>query len=331
MSHHRLEQLDAIALKAAIPLSELFRQRGFHLVRCGRKWKCCCPFHNDSDPSLEIDDDKHGGVYHCFPCGKGGDHFTFLMEYEGISFGEAIEMLGGGSDCSPRPARQPTKIAKIDDEDEGRRRAKALEIWNAAAPVVGTIAERYLLNRGLPLDQLPALPDLRFDRLWHAESRSALPALIAAIRDPSGVISAIQRIWITDDGHNVECVNDAGKRKKAKKTLGPLKGNAIRLGSDRLDEIILCEGLETGLSILFDCPDAAVWVAAGKGNLSSIALPSECRCVIIAGDRDENEGGQTAAREAAEAFKLAGLRAFVALPPAPYGDFNDMRKVAHRG
>ncbi|MDP3371488.1 MAG: DNA primase [Candidatus Paracaedibacteraceae bacterium] len=50
-----------------------------------------CPFHKEKSPSFNIDNVK--GSYHCFGCGKHGDHFTFLTEHQGMTFGEALQHL----------------------------------------------------------------------------------------------------------------------------------------------------------------------------------------------------------------------------------------------
>ncbi len=50
-----------------------------------------CPFHNDKGPSLSVSAEK--GLFHCFGCGKSGTAITFLMEYESLSFPEALERL----------------------------------------------------------------------------------------------------------------------------------------------------------------------------------------------------------------------------------------------
>ncbi len=51
-----------------------------------------CPFHEERTPSFGIDPTEK--LYHCFGCGAGGDVFTFVMETEGLGFGEALEVLG---------------------------------------------------------------------------------------------------------------------------------------------------------------------------------------------------------------------------------------------
>lgn len=62
------------------------------LKRSGRNYKALCPFHPEKTPSFMVNPDKQ--IYHCFGCGKGGNAFHFLMDYEGIGFVEAVERLG---------------------------------------------------------------------------------------------------------------------------------------------------------------------------------------------------------------------------------------------
>lgn len=62
------------------------------LKRAGRNFKALCPFHGEKTPSFMVHPEKQ--IYHCFGCGKGGNVFHFLMDYEGIGFVEAVEKLG---------------------------------------------------------------------------------------------------------------------------------------------------------------------------------------------------------------------------------------------
>jgi len=62
------------------------------LKKAGKNFRAPCPFHQESVPSFYVSPEK--GLYHCFGCGKSGNVFTFLMEYKGMSFIEALKLLG---------------------------------------------------------------------------------------------------------------------------------------------------------------------------------------------------------------------------------------------
>jgi DNA primase len=61
------------------------------LKKAGREYTACCPFHNEKTPSFTVSPTKQ--FYHCFGCGAHGTAVGFLMEYEHLSFPEAIEEL----------------------------------------------------------------------------------------------------------------------------------------------------------------------------------------------------------------------------------------------
>ena len=61
------------------------------LQRKGSSYFGLCPFHNEKSPSFSVSPSKQ--MYYCFGCGAGGNVFTFLMEYENLTFVEALRML----------------------------------------------------------------------------------------------------------------------------------------------------------------------------------------------------------------------------------------------
>jgi len=61
------------------------------LKKAGKNLKACCPFHNEKTPSFNVNQEKQ--FYYCFGCSQGGSAITFLMEYEQLSFAEAIQEL----------------------------------------------------------------------------------------------------------------------------------------------------------------------------------------------------------------------------------------------
>ncbi len=62
-----------------------------NVIKKGRNIKALCPFHDDKNPSLVISESKQ--LFKCFSCGMGGDVVKFLMEFEKISFKEALKIL----------------------------------------------------------------------------------------------------------------------------------------------------------------------------------------------------------------------------------------------
>ena len=61
------------------------------LKKAGANYSACCPFHNEKSPSFTVSPSKQ--FYHCFGCGAHGTAIGFVMEYQGLSFVEAIQEL----------------------------------------------------------------------------------------------------------------------------------------------------------------------------------------------------------------------------------------------
>ena len=63
------------------------------LRKAGKNHQALCPFHEEKTPSFTVSQDKQ--FYHCFGCGAGGTVITFIMEFNGLGFVEAVEDLAG--------------------------------------------------------------------------------------------------------------------------------------------------------------------------------------------------------------------------------------------
>lgn len=118
------------------------------LRRSGSGFMGLCPFHNEKTPSFSVSPDKQ--LYYCFGCGKGGNAFRFLMDLDGYSFPEAVELLAGQAGLT-----LPERKGRPAGEEERRRRQLQL-LQQAADAFVAALREapharRYLEGeRGMP-------------------------------------------------------------------------------------------------------------------------------------------------------------------------------------
>ena len=96
------------------------------LKRAGANYQGLCPFHSEKTPSFSVSPSRQ--TYKCFGCGKGGNVFTFLMEYENMSFPEALEAL------AERAGMTLPKVAVSDAQrKQANLRAELLELYKKAA------------------------------------------------------------------------------------------------------------------------------------------------------------------------------------------------------
>jgi hypothetical protein len=99
-----LEEFSADEAKRRVDLVSLFSHFGVELAAKGKSHTGCCPFHDDSTPSLSVDREK--GLYHCFGCGEAGDAITLVRSMKGCEFAEAVRWLTewAGSATPAEPA-----------------------------------------------------------------------------------------------------------------------------------------------------------------------------------------------------------------------------------
>lgn len=96
------------------------------LQKKGSTYFGLCPFHNEKTGSFSVSPNKQ--MYYCFGCGAGGNVFTFLMQYENYTFGEAMEVLAERAGVElPKQEYSAAQRAEAD------KRAQLLEINKEAA------------------------------------------------------------------------------------------------------------------------------------------------------------------------------------------------------
>ena len=110
------------------------------LKKSGANFKACCPFHGESTPSFVVSPAKQ--IYHCFGCGVGGDSIKFVMEYEKLSYPEAIEKLASMNNFT----------LVYDDTNQKKQDTKAIEEINKYYKknfVTNDVAKEYIKSRGI--------------------------------------------------------------------------------------------------------------------------------------------------------------------------------------
>ncbi len=118
--------------------------RRVQLKKAGREFKACCPFHDEKTPSFTVSPGK--GFYHCFGCGAHGTAVGFLMEFDHMSFVEAIESLAAtmGVDVprneSDRPAQRYDELFDLMGRTE--------KFWRESLKASDTAIE-YVRQRGI--------------------------------------------------------------------------------------------------------------------------------------------------------------------------------------
>ena len=125
------------------------------LKKAGTNYQGLCPFHSEKTPSFNVNPSRQ--IYKCFGCGKGGNVITFLMEYDSLSFPEALQNLA---------ERVGMTLPKTEMSEQARReadlRSKMLELYKTAATYyyrrfysdAGKYAREYIVNRGLSQDTM---------------------------------------------------------------------------------------------------------------------------------------------------------------------------------
>ncbi len=138
------------AIKSAIDIVSLVGEYlPGTLRRVGSKFKALCPFHDDHNPSLELNPERQS--FKCWSCGVGGDIFDFVMNLEHVDFPEAMRMLADRAGIVLE--RQPAATASASPRGPSKSELYEVNAWAegiyAEALRESTEAREYLEGRGL--------------------------------------------------------------------------------------------------------------------------------------------------------------------------------------
>src|SRR6266850_1729600 len=316
------------------------------LKRAGANFVTLCPFHREKSPSFNVN--PHRQIFHCFGCHKGGDVFTFIKEYENLSFMEAVRRLA-------ERARIPLEFESGSGQQEAQYlKEKLLQIheqiaqrWQAMLTndAGGQIARDYLAKRGvsqeaIQLFRLGYAPDQWDDTVnWAASKNYDLPlmeqsGLLIRKEDSSRYYDRFRgRLMfpICDEqgriigfsGRVLESADQAAKYVNSPETPIFKKGR-IFYGLDKGKRAILDSGFVVvceGQLDLIACFMAGVKnVVAPQGTAFT---PEHARIlkryvdeVVLCFDADS--AGQKAAVRVEESLLASGLGIRVATMPAPH-------------
>lgn len=90
-------------------------ERYVPLKKAGANYMACCPFHNEKSPSFSVSPTKQ--FYHCFGCGAHGTAISFVMEYQGLGFVEAVEELARSAGMTVPQETVSEKQRAVQDAD----------------------------------------------------------------------------------------------------------------------------------------------------------------------------------------------------------------------
>ena len=126
------------------------------LTKAGRNFLGLCHFHGEKTPSFNVVEDKQ--FYHCFGCGKSGDVFKFIEDYRGVSFMEAVQIVG--DQVGIRVQTLPPSQSRPQQADEKQPfyeiHQEAAKFYHAILMTtkMGEEARQYLYDRGLDDEML---------------------------------------------------------------------------------------------------------------------------------------------------------------------------------
>lgn len=271
--------------------------------------------------SLKVD--LESGTWIDFELNEGGGVLDLIERELGLQGKDAFDWMRSERIVDHEPPRSNPDRTVIQG-GRPERTGYALQIWRQCQPADGTLVETYLRHRGITE---PVPPTLRYHpALQHRRTGTTWPAMVAAVtcgasRNPQAII-AIHRTYIARDGLGKAPVTPA------KMELGPCHGGAVRLapltvtkGEQAAAPLGICEGIETGLSVMTARPSLPVWAALSTSGLKTAELPPEVRTIIVLADADAP--GEAAAVAAAQRWQEEGRRVKIARPPQGQ-DFNDV-------
>jgi len=133
--------------------------------KMGANYKCVCPFHDDRNPSMSISQSKQ--IFHCFACKAGGDAIKFVMDYEKLTYPEAIEKIAQISNFSLEYTND-----KVPTQKENKHILEKANAFYRSEFFKHEAAVRYIYSRGINDAMIE-----KFELGWAGDSASTIRLL----------------------------------------------------------------------------------------------------------------------------------------------------------
>ena len=153
------------------------------LKRNGANFVCLCPFHKEKSPSFNVNPSRQ--IFRCFGCGKGGNVFTFVKEYENLNFMDAVRRLAERARIPLEMDNDPAVRDQRSIKDQLLKLHEAItQRWQQclAGEAAGQVAREYLERRGVHPDgvrefRVGAAPEAWDDTVNWAKAKGFSPEL----------------------------------------------------------------------------------------------------------------------------------------------------------
>lgn len=120
------------------------------LTQRGKNFVGVCPFHDDHSPSMSVSSEKQ--IYKCFACGATGNVFTFVAEYENVSFIEAVKIVAEKCGKTLSVSSINNKVSPLLKEEYEIMDISQKFFMNNLRTTFGVNALNYLKKRGIDED-----------------------------------------------------------------------------------------------------------------------------------------------------------------------------------
>ena len=290
-------------------------------------------FGNKGSLSVNISGSK-SGMWYDFETGESGHLFNLVQKYHNYSFKETLEHFGDQlglnrytDHSKTRLKKNNAKVTQEEQKDLEKKQLKVNKILEGSKSLKGSIAERYLQNRGIDTTHLGE--GLKFHPgIYDYGTKKKHPALVCVGKDEDGNVKSVQVVHLNNKGEKASV--DVVKR-----TQGLMRGSFVEVQKGNFEKdkkLFIAEGPETAASIANARKDSTVLACLGISNFKNLPQKYKDHEIVICADHDDPLKKQQAILQVQKSFdylKSQGFKVSVVKPERVGHDFNDVLK--HEG